>query len=149
MTLELKSEYGMLEDYICEPSRSEYKREIKIPIIKEKAGSLGPNELPSPLADKIFKRMFASESTKEFACLLISCVFEVDVEYLIENMKLYTKEFASTQLDGRCANMDFVGVCDEIYFSIKMNNTNTFERNMDYAHRLYANEAKTGTIEKA
>ena len=128
MELKLKEEYGVLEDYVYEKKDCDYGTKMTAPTIKN--GMLNANELPSPIFDKIFKRMFAEENTKEYACLLLSCVLDVDLDYLIKNMSLYTKEFMSKQIDGRIANMDFVGKCDGTYFSIEMNNTNTLERNV-------------------
>ena len=141
MILKLRKEYGKLEEYIYEGNDS-FTNIIEAPRPKVKGGHLLLDELPSTTRDKIFKRMFAQEETKEYACLLFSTILDVSKDKLTSNMNLYTNEFVSKLVDGGDVRVDFIGKCEGVFFSLEMNNSNKLERNANYAGILYGFESK-------
>ena len=166
MNLKFRREYGRLVEYVYE--NVSYKGNLIVAPMPRRVGAeLQPDELPSVTRDRIFKRMFGMESTKQYACMLFASIFEInDMIEFTRRLHLYTNEIPSRMIEGRevrldfvgiyegiyfslemnnsKVRLDFVGIYEGIYFSLEMNNSNKLERNADYASRLYSLDMKNG-----
>lgn len=132
MKLILREELGVLKKYIYEGGNIKDDYIIK----RVPSDELENDDLLSPTSDKVFKIMFQREDNKMFACFLLSKFFKVEWEYLYKHLKLYNNELRMENVRDVNMRADFVGLIEDVFFTIEMNNTNEYERNEAYANKL-------------
>ena len=108
---------------------------------------LGENEKPSILSNTMFKTMLYNTKRLKYSAKLISYFIDVTYEELLSSMKLVKNELDKYYNDSKEERSDFVAEVGDTKINIEINNNDsieTMERNMEYAHRLYAERVKIG-----
>jgi len=102
----------------------------------------------SLLSDVMLKAMFFHENRLKYSCKLFSYYLDVDYEYLLKNLKLAKNELDKETENSKGECSDYVAFIDDNYLNIEVNcndDLEVMERNMEYAHRLYARKIKRGS----
>jgi len=108
---------------------------------------LGENEKPSILSNTMFKTMLYNTKRLKYSAKLISYFIDVSYLELLSSMKLVKNELDKDYNDSKEERSDFVAEVGDTKINIEINNNDsieTMERNMEYAHRLYAERVKIG-----
>lgn len=107
---------------------------IKLETLKE-------GEKISIISDTMFKTMFQNENRLKYSCKLLSYYLDLSYEELLENVHLAKNEIDKKFEKDKGERCDYVAEINGSYVNIEVNTNSsikTLERNMEYAHRLYA-----------
>ncbi len=145
VNFKLKKEYGRFKTSLDE---CEVSYEGCLPTNLTKDGKYNYADLPPLAHDTVFKKMFTDPGNEEFACRFINSLFEVDLEYLKENLKVIRNELYFPEFKSKQRTADFLAQIGDTYFVFEMNNTPKVKRNALFAHRLFAqhDEGKKETL---
>lgn len=120
-------------------------------ISKEKAveiKELKSGEKPSIVSNTMFKTMFYNTQRIKYSAKLISYFVDVSYDDLLKNIKLVKNELDKEYNDTKEERSDYVCDIDGSKINIEINNNSNedvMERNVEYAHRLYAEKITIGT----
>lgn len=95
----------------------------------------------------MFKTMFFNENRLKYSAKFLSYYLDVSYEELLKNIKLSKNEHDKKKVKDKGERSDYVASVGDTFFNIEVNNNSsseTLERNMEYAHRLYASGVKVG-----
>ena len=121
-----------------------YKDKIKFLDIEE-------GDKISLLSDNMFKTMFQNESRLKYSAKFISYLVEVDYEVLLSKLQLVKNSFSKKKSNEKNRSGDYVALIDGSFIAIEVNNNGSpyvMERNMEYAHRLYASQIRRNNKKK-
>ena len=93
------------------------------------------------MSDTMFKTMFFNTNRLKYSTKLLSYFLEVSYEELLDNIVLTKNELDQEKEDTKGERSDFVAIIDDIKINIEVINNSSreiMERNIEYAHRLYA-----------
>ena len=99
----------------------------------------------SILSDSMMKTMFQNENRLKYSAKLLSYFLDVSYEELLENIYLSKNEFDKEKENDMNRRGDYVAIINNSSVNIEVNNNGdliTFERNIEYAHRLYSKKVK-------
>ena len=116
------------------------KDAVKIEKLKE-------GEKPSLLSDSMFKAMFFNENRIKYSTKFLSYYIDISYEELLKNIHLSKNEHNKYKEKDKGEKSDYVAVINDSIINIEVNNNENseiLERNMEYAHRLYASGVKRG-----
>ncbi|MBR2827739.1 MAG: Rpn family recombination-promoting nuclease/putative transposase [Bacilli bacterium] len=105
----------------------------------------------SLLSDNMFKTMFQNENRLKYSAKLISYLVEVDYEVLLSKLQLVKNSFSKKKSNEKNRSGDYVAEINGSFIAIEVNNNGSLsimERNMEYAHRLYASQIRRGNKNK-
>ncbi len=115
-----------------------YKDSVKIEKLKE-------GQKPSIMSDSMFKTMFYNENRIKYSAKFLSYYLDIEYEDLLNNIKLSKGELDKDKERNKGERCDYVAIVNDIKINIEINNNSSkevLERNMEYAHRLYASKVK-------
>lgn len=104
----------------------------------------------SILSDTMLKAMFQNENRIKYSAKFLSYFIDVDYEKILKNIYLSKNELNKEKEFDKGERCDYVAYLDDTLLNIEVNNNSslkTLERNIDYAHRLYATKVKKGDKE--
>ncbi|MBQ3306626.1 MAG: Rpn family recombination-promoting nuclease/putative transposase [Bacilli bacterium] len=116
------------------------KNRVEITKLKE-------GEKPSILSNTMFKTMFYHSDRIKYSAKLLSYYLDISYEDLLNNIKLVKNELDKEKNDSKEERCDYVCEIRNTKINIEVNNNediSIMERNMEYAHRLYAEKIKIG-----
>lgn len=116
------------------------KDAVKIEKLKE-------GEKPSILSDSMFKAMFFNENRIKYSVKFLSYYLDIGYEELLENIHLSKNELDKFKEKDKGERSDYIAIIKDSIINIEVNNNENseiLERNMEYAHRLYASGVKRG-----
>ena len=90
--------------------------------------------------------MFYNENRLKYSCKFFSYYLDVDYEYLLKNLKLAKNELDKEREKTKGERSDYVAIIDGNMLNLEVNcndDLEVMERNMEYAHRLYAKKLET------
>ena len=128
-------DYKMLKLYDMEESLKD-----RIPL-----DSLKEGEKISILSDSMMKTMFQNEERIKYSVKLLSYFLDISYEELLKNTVLVKNELDKKNEPLKNRRADYVANINGSIINIEVNNNGsleTLERNMEYAHRLYASKVK-------
>ena len=128
-------DYKMLKLYDMEESLKD-----RIPL-----DSLKEGEKISILSDSMMKTMFQNEERIKYSVKLLSYFLDISYEELLKNTVLVKNELDKKNEPLKSRRADYVANINGSIINIEVNNNGsleTLERNMEYAHRLYASKVK-------
>ena len=128
-------DYKMLKLYDMEESLKD-----RIPL-----DSLKEGEKISILSDSMMKTMFQNEERIKYSVKLLSYFLDISYEELLKNTVLVKNELDKKNEPLKNRRADYVANIKGSIINIEVNNNGsleTLERNMEYAHRLYASKVK-------
>ena len=128
-------DYKMLKLYDMEESLKD-----RIPL-----DSLKEGEKISILSDSMMKTMFQNEERIKYSVKLLSYFLDISYEELLKNTVLVKNELDKKNEPLKNRRADYVANIKGSISNIEVNNNGsleTLERNMEYAHRLYASKVK-------
>ena len=128
-------DYKMLKLYDMEESLKD-----RIPL-----DSLKEGEKISILSDSMMKTMFQNEERIKYSVKLLSYFLDISYEELLKNTILVKNELDKKNEPLKSRRADYVANINGSIINIEVNNNGsleTLERNMEYAHRLYASKVK-------
>ena len=102
----------------------------------------------SIMSDVMFKTMLQNNERLKYSARFISYYLDIEEEELLKNIKLVKNELDKKKKDEKGERCDYVAEIDGTTINIEENNNDrkeVMERNMEYAHRLYAKNVKIGT----
>ena len=111
-----------------------------IPLKKKEKG-----EKISILSDSMMKTMFQNENRLKYSARLLSYFLDISYEELLKNIHLSKNEFDKEKENDINRRGDYVAFIRGSFVNIEVNNSGsleTFERNIEYAHRLYSRKVK-------
>jgi len=117
-------------------------KEYAIEITRLKQG-----EKISLLSDTMLKTMFQNDNRLKYSCKFLSYFLDISFESLMENIKLSKNELDKNNDLDKGERCDYVANINDTSINIEVNNNSgveVMERNMEYAHRLYAKKIKRG-----
>lgn len=115
-----------------------YKNKIELLDIKE-------GDKISIFSDNMFKTMFQNENRLKYSAKLISYLIDVDYGELLKKIQLVKNNFSKKKSNEVIRTGDYVAQIKGSYIAIEVNNNGSMEileRNMEYAHRLYASQIR-------
>lgn len=115
-----------------------YNDKIKLEELKE-------GEKISILSDSMMKTMFQNENRLKYSSKLLSYFLDISYEELLENIHLSKNELDKEKENEIGRKSDYVAFINGSFVNIEVNNNGTLEtldRNIEYAHRLYAKKVK-------
>lgn len=101
----------------------------------------------SIMSDVMFKTMFQNNNRLKYSARLLSYYLDISEEYLLKNIRLVKNELDKKNKDEKGERCDYVAEVNGTTINIEVNNNSKveiMERNMEYAHRLYAEKVKSG-----
>ena len=107
--------------------------------------SLKEGEKISILSDSMMKTMFQTEERIKYSVKLLSYFLDISYEELLKNTVLVKNELDKKNEPLKNRRADYVANINGSIINIEVNNNGsleTLERNMEYAHRLYASKVK-------
>ena len=107
--------------------------------------SLKEGEKISILSDSMMKTMFQNEGRIKYSVKLLSYFLDVSYEELLNNIYLVKNELDKKNESLKSRRADYVANINGSIINIEVNNNSsskTLERNMEYAHRLYASKVR-------
>lgn len=116
------------------------KDSVKIEKLKE-------GEKPSLLSDSMFKAMFFNENRLKYSVKFLSYYLDISFDELFDKIKLTKNELDKNKEIDKGERSDYVAIIEDSIINIEVNNNENseiLERNMEYAHRLYASGVKRG-----
>ena len=108
-------------------------------------GEKKEGEKLSILSDSMMKAMFQNENRLKYSAKLLSYFLDVSYEELLDNIHLSKNELDKERERDLNRRGDYVAFINGSFVNIEVNNNGsleTFERNIEYAHRLYARKVK-------
>ena len=99
----------------------------------------------SILSDSMMKTMFQNENRLKYSAKLLSYYLDISFEELLENIHLSKNELDKEKESDKNRRGDYVAFINGSSVNIEVNNNGTLEtleRNIEYAHRLYAKKVK-------
>lgn len=108
---------------------------------------LKQGEKISLLSDTMLKTMFQNDNRLKYSCKFLSYFLDISFESLMENIKLSKNELDKNNDLDKGERCDYVANINDTSINIEVNNNSgveVMERNMEYAHRLYAKKIKRG-----
>lgn len=112
-----------------------------------KIEKLKVGEKPSLLSDSMFKAMFFNENRIKYSVKFLSYYLDISYEDLLKNIQLSKNEHDKYREKDKGEKSDYVVIINDSIINIEVNNNENseiLERNMEYAHRLYASGVKRG-----
>ncbi len=109
---------------------------------------LKPGEKPSILSDTMFKTIFYNDNRLKYSAKFLSYYLDIEYEKLLKSMKLSKGELDKGKERTKAQICDYVAIVNDTKINIEINNNSSkevLERNMEYAHRLYASKVKIGS----
>lgn len=110
-----------------------------------KIGKLVKGKKPSILSDTMFKTMFQNSNRLKYSCKFLSYYLDISYEELLKNIRLSKNEIDKKYENDKGRFCDYVATINGATVNIEVNNNSNvevMERNMEYAHRLYASKIK-------
>ena len=107
--------------------------------------SLKEGEKISILSDSMMKTMFQNEERIKYSVKLLSYFLDISYEELLKNTVLVKNELDKKNEPLKNRRADYIANINGSIINIEVNNNGsleTLERNMEYAHRLYASKVK-------
>ena len=107
--------------------------------------SLKEGEKISILSDSMMKTMFQNEERIKYSVKLLSYYLDISYEELLKNIYLVKNELDKKNEPLKSRRADYVANINGSIINIEVNNNSsskTLERNMEYAHRLYASKVR-------
>ena len=95
----------------------------------------------------MFKAMFFNENRIKYSTKFLSYYIDISYEELLKNIYLSKNEHNKYKEKDKGEKSDYVAVINDSIINIEVNNNENseiLERNMEYAHRLYASGVKRG-----
>jgi len=108
-------------------------------------GKLNKGEKASILSDTMFKTMFQNSNRLKYSCKFLSYYLDISYEELLGNIKLVKNEIDKKYENDKGRYCDYVATIKGSTINIEVNNNSdvkVMERNMEYAHRLYASKVR-------
>ena len=108
-------------------------------------GEIKEGEKISILSDSMMKTMFQNENRLKYSAKLLSYYLDISFEELLQNIHLSKNELDKEKEKDLNRRGDYVALIHGSSVNIEVNNNGsleTLERNMEYAHRLYARKVK-------
>ena len=104
------------------------------------------------VSDAFWKVMFLNSERLKYSCKLISCIIEVEYEYLLDHLTLISTDFNRENLKSKAERGDYVADINGQKICIEVNNNyktdsydNVNERNYDYMNRIFNKDIKSGS----
>jgi predicted transposase/invertase (TIGR01784 family) len=110
----------------------------------------GEGEKYSIFSDSMFKAMFQNEKRIKYSCKLLSYLFEISYEELLNNLVLVKNEVDKEKENSKGNRCDYVAYIDNTYINIEINQNSslsTLLRNIQYIDSIYAKKNKKGKKE--
>lgn len=101
----------------------------------------------SILSDTMLKAMFQNENRLKYSAKFLSYFIDVEYDKILNNIYLGKNELDKEKELDKGERCDYVAIIDDTSLNIEVNNNSSIEvmeRNMDYAHRLFAKKIKRG-----
>ena len=128
-------DYKMIKLY---DRKESHKDSIPLDTLKE-------GEKISILSDSMMKTMFQNEERIKYSVKLLSYYLDISYEELLKNIYLVKNELDKKNEPLKSRRADYVANINGSIINIEVNNNSsskTLERNMEYAHRLYASKVR-------
>ena len=109
---------------------------------------LKKGEKPSIMSDTMFKTMFFHTNRLKYSAKLLSYYLDISYEELLSSIVLTKNELDKEKENSKGERSDYVAIFDNTRINIEVNNNSSLEvmeRNMEYAHRLYAEKVKVSS----
>ena len=115
-----------------------------------KLGKIKKGQKISILSDTMLKAMFQNSNRIKYSVKFLSYFLDISYDELLKNIHLGKNELDKEKESEKGQRCDYVAVIDNTSLNIEVNNNSNkevMERNMEYAHRLYAKKIKRGEKE--
>jgi predicted transposase/invertase (TIGR01784 family) len=105
----------------------------------------------SIFSDTMFKAMFQNEKRIKYSCKLLSYIFDISYEELLDNLVLTKNEInkeKENSFGGRC---DYVAYINNTYVNVEVNQNSSLEtllRNIQYLDTIYLKKIKRNKTKK-
>lgn len=93
----------------------------------------------------MFKTMFQNQNRLKYSCKFLSYYLDISYEELLNNIRLGKNEIDKKYENDKQERCDYIATINNTTINIEVNNNSdekVMERNMEYAHRLYASKIK-------
>ena len=130
------------------------ERKVLENLTPTKKGALGHADIEkgvkmSFVSDAFWKVMFLNSERIKYSCKLISCIIEVEYEYLLDHLTLISTDFNREDLNSKAEYGDYVAdingqkICIEVNNSWKTSNyDNVNDRSYEYANKMFRENVK-------
>ena len=121
-----------------------------------KKGALGHADIKegvkmSFVSDAFWKVMFLNSERIKYTCKLISCIIDVEYEYLLDHLKLISTDFNRETLNSKAEYGDYAADINGQKICIEVNNSwktssydNVNDRSYEYANKMFRENVKNG-----